>query len=100
MQNVKAGCIFTSVINHKTKNTTTMKSRIYTEIELNLIAGIPVQVQVMDEKMKWHEHNYASVNLLQIEVDLKRTYSGQLIDVNINQLGLNYGTLSIDCSIN
>jgi hypothetical protein len=54
----------------------------------------------MDENGQWHEHNYASINMLQIEVDLKRTYPGQLIDAMINQLGLNYATLSIDCSIN
>jgi hypothetical protein len=85
---------------YKKLKPTTMKNNIYTEIELNLIAGIPVQVEVMDENGQWHEHNYASTNMLQIEVDLKRTYSGQLIDAMINQLGLNYATLSIDCSIN
>ena len=98
MTNKKSHSIFAFII--KTKNTTTMKNNIYTEIELNLIAGIPVQVEVMDENGQWHEHNYASTNMLQIEVDLKRTYSGQLIDAMINQLGLNYATLSIDCSIN
>lgn len=70
---------------------------MFQEIEMQLVAGIPVQIEVKDEKGKLHEHNYASINLQQIIVELRRTYPNQLIDARINQLGLNYATLSIAC---
>lgn len=74
-----------------------MKSQIYTDIENNLVHGIPVSLEVKDEKGKLHEHNYASTDMQQIVVELRRTYPNQLIDVRVNQLGLNYATLSIAC---
>lgn len=70
---------------------------MYESIEINLVAGIPVHIEVKDENGQFHEHNYASTNLQQIVVELRRTYPNQLIDAKINQLGLNYGTLCIAC---
>ena len=43
------------------------------------------------------EHHYDSSDLQQIVVNLKRTYSGQIIDANIIQMGLDFGTLTISC---
>lgn len=70
---------------------------MFQEIQDQLIAGIPVQIEVKDEQGNLTEHNYASSNLQQIIVELRRTYPNQLIDARINQLGLNYATLAIAC---
>ena len=70
---------------------------MFQEIQDQLIAGIPVQIEVKDEQGNVTEHNYASSNLQQIIVELRRTYPNQLIDARINQLGLNYATLAIAC---
>ena len=70
---------------------------MYQEIQDQLVAGIPVRIYVKDENGNEYEHNYASTNLQQIIVELRRTYPNQLIDARINQLGLNYATLAIAC---
>lgn len=66
-------------------------------LNFDLIQGIPVTMIVTNEKKETIEHNYDSCDLRQIIVELKRTYSGQVIDATIIQMGLNFGFLSISC---
>lgn len=66
-------------------------------LNIDLISGIPVTINVTTENKETIEHNYDSSDLQQIVVNLKRTYSGQIIDANIIQMGLDFGTLTISC---
>jgi hypothetical protein len=66
-------------------------------LNFDLIQGIPVTMIVTNEKKETIEHNYDSSDLQQIVVNLKRTYSGQVIDATIIQMGLNFGFISISC---
>lgn len=66
-------------------------------LNIDLINGIPVTINVTTENKETIEHNYDSSDLQQIVVNLKRTYSGQIIDANIIQMGLDFGTLTISC---
>lgn len=66
-------------------------------LNIDLIEGIPVSIEVKTSTGETIEHNYDSSNLQQIVVNLKRTYSGQIIDATVIQMGLNFGTLSIAC---